>query len=626
MPLGFSLAQPPTVWVARPMRRRRRARYPPPGLLLVNMLRNPPRVYAGLWFLIYAPLELIFMRKNRKVMWILLLAAPAQGQQRLSDPYGAYECAKNVLQHETTRTIKAYIKAGGPLKEGCAPQRSSSTSDWPFFRAELMKGVGDYRASSEYRAAIRASENANENEPAFYYFYGEYLRNFRGPNEPLFARAEEQYIKCGKILDKMESEKTALERDKETRSRLQRSLVALHQRDGVALAMRATDVPAVSLASVFRAAETNADLDRTSDTRDYTSTAAFAQSGARKGAPLTHAEYLSLIRVETPVETFNRVRFRDGAMPVIDVFYDYRHTSNVAPQIYRPPFTFVPLDLNNLGAGVSKPFSVGEVVDVSLAGSFQQSWRKGLIEYLPNTVERINQFQGTADVARFVGRDKLNLSMLYAFQSIVPDVAGSPSRGRTFLAPAVSFDLYRPYTYGEHFQTRGIGVFGGALLDRESYPVPAGSRMPDTLVWRKDYYGGVSARGLGGGRWDVTVQPTVFSSEVQPDHTQNNSQYRTNVVLLYRIVDEEKSPGLPGRHPGTHLGFLHVVLPLRHDVARTGIDAYRNYKAGVELDAMWYNSRRAGVTFLSTIRYDFQRFYFLNKNQNLVTFGLSMGF
>jgi hypothetical protein len=97
-------------------------------------------------------------------------------------------------------------------------------------------------------------------------------------------------------------------------------------------------------------------------------------------------------------------------------------------------------------------------------------------------------------------------------------------------------------------------------------------------------------------------------------------------VLLRRIVDEEKTPGLPRRRIGNHLGFLHLVFPLQHDVARTGISAYRNYKAGVELDTMWYTTARSGVTFLGTFRYDFQRFYALDKNQNLFAAGVSMGF
>ena len=232
---------------------------------------------------------------------------------------------------------------------------------------------------------------------------------------------------------------------------------------------------------------------------------------------------------------------------------------------------------------------------MSIAGSFRQSWRQGLVEYLPNAVERINQYQGSADVARFIGRDKLNLSMLYGFQTIAPEVAGSPNRERRFLAPNVSYDFYRPSTFGEHFENRGIGIFGGALYDRETYPVPAGVRAPDTLVWRKDYYGGISARGLGGGHWDITVQATVFSATVKPDSTHNNSQYRTNLIFLYRIVGEKTSPGLPGQRAGAHLGFLYLVFPFRQDIARTGIDVYRNYKVGVELDGMWYGTTVGAV-------------------------------
>src|ERR1700680_4907295 len=270
------------------------------------------------------------MEKKRQscLIWILLLAGPVCAQQRLSDPYGTYECARDVIRQETTHTIKSFIAnslSGGtlpPLK-GCVlglisrRNQDAGKGDWALFLAELMKAVGDYRAPTEYNAAI----DADQYEAAFTYFYGEYLRNFRAPNEPLFPGAEKQYIRCGQILDEVKSKNLEVARDEETRSRLGRSLVALHQRDGVPLKMRDGGVPVVSFASIFRAAETNADLDRTSDVRDYTAAAAFAQSSIRKKAPLTRDEYRSLIRVETPIESFNRLRFRDGNMPVIDVFY-----------------------------------------------------------------------------------------------------------------------------------------------------------------------------------------------------------------------------------------------------------------------------------------------------------------
>ncbi len=568
------------------------------------------------------------------LMTMATAALSAVDRPRGQDPYAAYECALKVRQQKSTGAIKQYIRSaisGSQLpapKDQCVEdlvkqkETDAGKGSWLLFIAEVMKSAGDYRALSYYRQAIKADDR----EAAFPYFLAEYLRNFRGPQEPLYPQAEQQYILAQQTLDKVKAADNWRKWDDETQTRVYRSLVALHQRNGLPLVLRNGISQVLSYASIFRLAQTNADLDRTSDIRDYTASAAFAQIGDRNGKPLNRLEYRSLIRTETPVDTFDRLRFRYENLPVVDLIYNYRHTTNVAPKIYKPPFTFVPLQLNTWGLNVAKPFSVGNAVDVSIEGSFRQSWREGLIEYVPEGVEHINQFEGKAALSRFVGPDKLNVSMVYVYQAISPDVPNNPNRERTLLAPSISYQFFRPSTFGEHFQTRGIEVFGGALLDRETYPVPPGAKAADTIVRRRDFFGGIAARGLGGGRWDFTFQPTFFSSVVRPDRTQDNSQYRSNVVILRRIVDEEKTPGLPGRRRGNHLGFLHLVFPLQHDVARTGIDAYRNYKAGVELDTMWYTTARSGVTFLGTFRYDFQRFYALNKNQNLFAFGLSMGF
>jgi|CZKX01.1.fsa_nt_gi hypothetical protein len=562
----------------------------------------------------------------------IALASVANGQQRGDDPFVAYECAAKA-GNERTRVIQQYVQAAvsrSPQPElGAACAQSlvarkglrGGSGNWFLLIAELMKRVGDYRAPAYYQDAI----DADANEAGYHFFYGEYLRNFRGPQEPLFPQAERQYLLAQQVLARVKGRLSAAW-DPLIESRLARSLVALHQRDGLPLALRSGGNPDLFLASVFRFAESNADLDRTSDVRDYTSAAAFAQSAARQGSPLTRDQLRSLIRIERPLDTFDRLRFRHDTMPVIDLIYDFRHTSNVAPEVYEPPFVFVPLQLNTWGISMEKPFTVAQAVDVSIQGSFQQTWRQGLIEYVPEGIEHINQFQGSTVLSRYIGRDKLNVSMVYVYQAIDPEVAGEANRERRMLAPTISYQFFRPYTFSEHFQTRGIEVFGGTLLDRETYPEPRGINEPDTLVWRKDYFGGIAARGLAGGRWDVTFQPTFFSSAVRPDHTQDNSQYRTNVVVLYRIVDEEKMPALPGNRHGTHLAFLHLVFPLRDDVPRQGIGAYRNYKAGVELDSMWYNTTRSGISFLGSIRYDFQRFYALNKDQNLFTAGISVGF
>jgi len=578
----------------------------------------------------------------RCLVIFLQLAVPALllsgNEERGETPFEAYNCAAKVEKAQSAGAIAQYVRAiesgtaPPALKDYCAAAltgdmtaRDRKAANGFLLLAELAKAIGDPRASLYYEKAI----DLDPNEAAHNLFYGDYLRNFRGPQEPLFPAAEEQYSRGQRTLAHVREKKLSRPWDDKIASRIERSLVALHQRDGAPLFFRNDKTPELYFASISRFARADDDLDRTSDVRDYTAEAAFASSSQRKDAPLTRNELRSIIRPETAIDTFDRFRLRTGDWPVLDLYYNFRHTDGAAITSYFPPFAFNPLQLNSWGASIAKPFTVGGGVDVAVEGSFQQSWRRGLVEFHPDGLERINQFEGRVALAKFLRRDKLNVSLSYAHQAISPDVANNPRRQRQFLAPSVSYGIFRPSTFGEHFETRGIEVFGGALLDRETYPAAPGTGTPDTVVRRGDYFGGISLRGLGGGRWDFTVQPTFFSSAVRPDQTQNNSQYRTNVVALYRIVDEEKQPEIPGGQlegASSHLAFLHLTFPLSQDVARQGIAAFRNYKAGVELDSMWYTTVRPGISFLGSVRYDFQRFYVLNKNENLFTIGVSMGF
>src|SRR5437899_8524926 len=51
-----------------------------------------------------------------------------------------------------------------------------------FVVAEMMKRLGDYRASSYYEKAIQADPD----EPCYESFYADYLRNFRGEERRCF--------------------------------------------------------------------------------------------------------------------------------------------------------------------------------------------------------------------------------------------------------------------------------------------------------------------------------------------------------------------------------------------------------------------------------------------------------
>ena len=75
-----------------------------------------------------------------------------------------------------------------------------------------------------------------------------------------------------------------------------------------------------------------------------------------------------------------------------------------------------------------------------------------------------------------------------------------------------------------------------------------------------------------------------------------------------------------------YLSFLNLVIPISHDLAIDGIDDFENARVGVELDAKIISLALRGTTFLATARYDYQRFYHLDKEVRLYTFNIKMGF
>jgi hypothetical protein len=90
------------------------------------------------------------------VVVFLLLAVRGIAQQRVvADPYQSYDCfGPGITQ----------VPGGGPThvfrtaRNGPSGQPRAECGDWLLFVAELMKGVGDYRASSKYREAVAADQ------------------------------------------------------------------------------------------------------------------------------------------------------------------------------------------------------------------------------------------------------------------------------------------------------------------------------------------------------------------------------------------------------------------------------------------------------------------------------------
>ena len=484
-----------------------------------------------------------------------------------------------------------------------------------FLIAELMKRAGDARAERYYQKAI----DADDTEPVYELFYADYLRNFRGPGEPLFADAEKHYLRARRKLARITEPRSW---DQITSRRLERGLVALYQEDGVPVVSLTVDQdvsrPFLLFSSINRFAQLPGDFDNVDDVRGFTSEALLASS--RLQHDLSDDMLRRVIRVKPQFETLNRFRFRYKALPAVDVLYKYRQINHGQITNFFQPNNFNDIRLNEYGASIDKAFTVSHGFDLSLHGGYRRATRKGLIEFLPQSAEDINQYEARAGVSRFLGPDKAIFEAVYVFQDINQHVSTPIERSRQIVGGKFTYQLLRfslDSAYRKRFTTRGIHFFAGILDDKE--------RFGTARLVKNDYFAGASLKGLGS--CELTIQPTIFTSRV--DGVLNplrNSQYRTNAAFVWRIKDEENEPGLPEKLHWINPSFVHLVVPFKHDMAIEGLNKFENYDVGIAVNAKLFRTGAQRTTFLASAGYHYQRFYKLNKNLNLLSFNFSIGF
>lgn len=497
--------------------------------------------------------------------------------------------------------------------------------------AELLRQAGDYRAEEYYKKAIEAGPA----EPAYELFYADYLRNFRGPLRPLLAEAGRHYFAA---IEKLQRRPYGQNPSwaPAVRDRAERGLVALYQEDGIPLAWQEATpdllAPLLFFSPALRGASSTSDLDEVHDARDFTAEAQFAASAARLNRPLTTDELRELVRRKQPEETWNRLRLRlDDSS--IDLIYAKRRIENAQVTNFFVPDHFNRVELSEIGISAAQVLAVPPFFDAVLQAGVQRFDRRGLIEFLPRVLERVDQAQGEITLSRFLGPDRADLILAYVSQDISPDLPQPPRRDRRIASGRLVYEILRPLAsmknpYGNLFATRGWQLYGGAVDDREHLGV--------VEVKKRDILLGTSLRGIG--RFDLTLQPTLFTVDVSDDRSQRVSQLRTEGNILFRIVDEEAEPGIPqASFLGLRPAFLHLVAAYKHDGAREGLRAFENDRLELALETSLFVrgfadlaspgiQRFRGITFLAAFRLANEHFPQLKKDSRIVEVSVSAGF
>jgi hypothetical protein len=572
------------------------------------------------------------MRVPKFLFLFVAIGLCAYGQER-QNPYAAEGTAQDMGHNDSLRQLRLD-----------ADQLANSARTAVEFCtvAELYKRLGDPGARRFYEKAI----DADPEEPAYELFYADYFRLYRGAGQrPLFPETEKHLFAAKEKLDRIKRDpaKTCAW-CVATAERLQRSLTSLYERDGFQLASRGSSAepsssverrPMLFLSPGMRWERSTADFDRPSDIRDLTSAALFSQNClppplGRLCRSLTHEELFGMARVVTPLEGDGRLRFRYGSAPVVDVFASGRHTVDAQVTNFFKPDEFDNLNLIDFGAKVEKPFVIAGTTDAVVSFTFTHVDREGLIEFHATAEERVNQYEAYGAISHYLGPDRLNLSYTYVRQDIDP-TPYLERRYRELMGGTIIYQLFRPLPLpgrdinsglGRHFETRGVDLLAGVLSDNEQF---RSSGQPDVSITRRDYFVGIAARGLG--RIDTTVQPTLYTSQVSNDRSQNNSQLRIAGNVLIRLLDEERTAGMPSqRFMGLPVGFVQVVLPFHWDVPREGLESFRSRAVGGEIWTKLFSDRPIGVTVLVVGGYSRQWFPVLGKDLDLARVGITVGF
>jgi len=243
----------------------------------------------------------------------------------------------------------------------------------------------------------------------------------------------------------------------------------------------------------------------------------------------------------------------------------------------------------------------------------------------------IDHFGIEAAVARLVGPDKLTVKGLWGYDLINSDSQSSDDRNRTMVGGTVTYQMFRHLigksrdALGGSFEMRGVEFFGGLLHDEE--------RFGSTIVEKEDFFGGVTVQQIAipalsavAKSFDITVQGTLLRSEISNDSTQENAQFRTNVTLLARLIDEEDMPYVPEQPSTVNAAYLHLAIPFIYDTAVDGPDYFENISIGAEIRGKLYSRSARGASALLVCGYQWTNYFNIDEQLHGYHVSIRLGF
>jgi hypothetical protein len=548
---------------------------------------------------------------------VTLFASPALAQR--VDPYAAEGRAQDLAR---ANSLSELTVVAHQLAETARTAHDLATV------AELFKRLGAPGAGEYYERAIAADPQ----EPGLEILLAQYLRVNRGAGQrPLFYAAQEHLLEASRKLNAVTLDPAVKQEwDDATRDRLTRAQATLYERDGAPLAATgASDAATPRRPWLFLGVNglydrTAADIDQSSDNRLLTLAAILSAALDHR---FTLDDYRQMAHVLSPRQAGFRLRARTPQGPSIDASFKRRNVPELQITDLANPTAFNDFTLADTAVSIEQPVALPGTTDLLVRGGYHRIRREGLIEHEPLSFEWINQVELAASVAHYVGPDRINVDYTFATQNIGRE-SSDLTRDRQFNGATVTYQIFRPLPLprrdlntgaGRRFETRGVDLSVGFLDDTENFPAtPIGIDLI-----RRDYFIGVSAKGLG--RLDLSVRPTWFTGRSSNDAFSDTSHLRLSGNALIRILDEERTAGMPTeRFLGLPVASVHLVVPFHRDTTGDTFAVFGSRRIGAEV---WTKLLRSdGLALLLVGGYSRQWYPQLDHSLDLCRIELNLGF
>lgn len=586
-----------------------------------------------------------------------LCAAPreARAEDPEVNPYeclGRYEAATG---NRTISQIKQEIAKRLPELDNKDEPRSVNAMKHCVV-AMLMSRTGNGDAPLHYEAAV---ENA-PNEPGYELWWANHFSMFRGARGPVTETAERHYYASLRKLDKLRASGKYRAYHAVVEEWTRKRLIVLYQQDGAQLVpgkmypqkAGALYRPGFSIGADAGFSKDTRDFNRKGDwneMRTFSLERDFANSDVRAGTAVRDAPYgrglqdfekYEIVRAPLRYHVDAKLRYRQNPIGTLDFIINKSHAeqSQITSFYFPAGCKLVEtglctekdggkinglnnVDVLEIGGAYERVVPLYPLLDLKVGASYRHIQRTGVVEFLPDRVEKFHLFEGKAALSRFVGSDKITAELGYTYfkMPLGPGPVPEQMRERHIRSALLEYALYSPlvlpsFTPGEpsmlRTPTRGWYFYTGITQDDEVYGI--------RTVSKRDVF--LGSRFEGSGIFDITLQGTYGTGKqtyldlnaggTYTDPSQRFGGFRTNLTPQFRIINPDAIPALKW-------GFdsLMLVLPLSHDLGLKGAKDYENIRAGVELWGRAF-SPVLGTAFLTTAGYTYQNFYNINDGRN----------